>query len=135
MRLSLSVLKILKRDAFITVLSILTSIVLARKLGPLILGIYSILMLVQSYIETFGRTKTEVASIYFVGRKKFSPAVILKNLTFINIFSSGIIVFLCFLNFNNIYEIFFSKTELNFRLELSLLFITIPFQFFSLGYP
>jgi len=133
MRLSLSVLKILKRDVFITILSILTSVVLARNLGPLILGIYSILMLVQSYIETFGRTKTEFSSTYYIGREKFSPAVIFKNLTFINIFSSLIIVLLCFLNFNNIYEIFFSKAELNYRLELSLLLITIPFQFFYLA--
>ena len=133
MRLSLSVLKIFKRDIFINILSILTSIVLARKLGPLILGIWSILVLIQGYIETFGRTKTEFASIYFVGRRKFSSADILKNLTFINICVSLFIVLLCFLNFNNIYEIFFSKTEQNYYFELSILLITIPFQFFYLA--
>ena len=133
MRLSLSVLKILKTDIFINIISVLTSIVLARNLGPLILGIWSILLLIQSYIETFGRTKTEVASIYFVGKQKFPAAVILKNLTFISIFTSISIVFFCFLNFNNIYDIFFSKTEQNYSTELSFLLITIPFQFFYLA--
>lgn len=133
MRLSLSVLKILKRDIFINIITILTSIVLARKLGPVILGIWSILVLIQGYIETFGRTKIEFASIYFHGRKKFSAEVILKNLTFINIFTSVSIVLICFFNFNSIYELFFSKTEQNYRFELSLLFITIPFQFFYLA--
>ena len=133
MRLSLSVLKILKTDIFINIISVLTSIVLARNLGPLILGIWSILLLIQSYIETFGRTKTEVASIYFVGKQKFPAAVILKNLTFISIFTSISIVFFCFLNFNNIYDIFFSKTEQNYSIELSFLLITIPFQFFYLA--
>ena len=133
MRLSLSVLKILKRDIFINIISILTSIVIARKLGPIILGIWSILVLIQGYIEIFGRTKIEFASIYFHGRKKFSASVILKNLTFINIFSSFLIVLICFLSFNNIYDLFFSNTDQNYKLELSLLLITIPFQFFYLA--
>ena len=70
MRLSISIIKILKRDIYIQAISFITSILIARNLGPYVLGIWSILRLIQGYIETFGRTKTEFASIYFIGRKK-----------------------------------------------------------------
>ena len=134
MRLSISIIKILKRDIYIQLVAFITSIVIARNLGPFVLGIWSILRLIQGYIETFGRTKTEFASIYFIGRKKFSVPDILKNLNLINFITSLFILLICFVNFSNIYQIFFSQSDANYQFELAILFLTIPFQFFYLSY-
>ena len=134
MRLSISIIKILKRDIYIQVISFITSILIARNLGPFVLGIWSILRLIQGYIETFGRTKTEFASIYFIGRKKFSVPDILKNLNLINFITSLLILLICFVNFSQIYQIFFSQADKNYKFELAILFLTIPFQFFYLSY-
>jgi hypothetical protein len=61
---------ILKRDAFIYAIKILTSVIIARKLGAEMLGVFVILSLIPSYAESFGRLKFDIAAVYFLGKKK-----------------------------------------------------------------
>ena len=60
---------ILKRDILLFVLNVFTSIVIARKLGPELLGIWIIISLIPAYAEAFGRTKFDLAAVYFIGKK------------------------------------------------------------------
>ena len=60
---------IFKRDILLFVLNVFTSIVIARKLGPDLLGIWIIISLIPAYAEAFGRTKFDLAAVYFIGKK------------------------------------------------------------------
>ena len=60
---------VFKRDILLLVLNVLTSVVIARKLGPDLLGLWVIVSLIPSYAEAFGRTKFDLAAVYFLGKK------------------------------------------------------------------
>ena len=61
---------ILKRDTFLYATKILSSVIIARKLGPEMLGVFVILSLIPSYAESFGRLKFDIAAVYFLSKKK-----------------------------------------------------------------
>ena len=60
---------VFKRDVLLFILNVFTSIVIARKLGPELLGIWVIISLFPSYAEAFGRIKFDLAAVYFIGKK------------------------------------------------------------------
>ena len=57
----------LTRDIFLFITNLITSIVIARNLGPEIMGIWIALNFIPAYVEMFGRTKIDISSIYFLG--------------------------------------------------------------------
>lgn len=65
------------------VLSIVTSIVLARTLGPDGRGIYALAVLLPSLIETFGSLGIGPATVYYVARNEFPYRQILGNNIFL----------------------------------------------------
>jgi hypothetical protein len=71
MTLSSNIYSIFQRDLLLFITNLATGVVTARTLGPAALGIWMILCLVPSYAEALGRTKADVASIYFIGQKTF----------------------------------------------------------------
>jgi len=50
---------VLIRDLFLLVATLCTSVVIARKLGPEIMGIWVLINMIPSYAEMFGRSKVE----------------------------------------------------------------------------
>ena len=62
---------VLGRDLFLLFSNLVTSIVIARTLGPEIMGIWVILNTIPSYAEMFGRTKVDLAAVYFLGKGKY----------------------------------------------------------------
>ena len=62
---------IFKRDVLLFILNVFTSIVIARKLGQELLGVWVIISLIPGYAEAFGRTKFDLAAVYFIGKKKY----------------------------------------------------------------
>ena len=65
---------ILKRDVFLYAMKIFTSVIIARKLGPEMLGVFVILSLIPSYAESFGRLKFDIAAVYFWVNKNIAWA-------------------------------------------------------------
>jgi O-antigen/teichoic acid export membrane protein len=61
------------------VLGIGASIIIARILGPQGKGIYSLAILLPSILVTFGTFGIGQASVFYVGRKKYSAKVVLGN--------------------------------------------------------
>ena len=52
-----------KREVILYVLQIFTSAVIARVLGPNLLGVALILNMIPTYAETFGRLKFDIAAV------------------------------------------------------------------------
>lgn len=125
---------ILKRDVFLYVSKIVTSIVIARQLGPEAFGIYSILLLIPSYAESFGRLKFDLAAVYFLGKKKYSISEVIYNLNILSLISSFLIVGLVLWKFELIYELLFSKTKYDASLLLYFILLQIPLQFLLNNY-
>lgn len=125
---------IFQRNVFIYVLTILNGIVVARALGPEILGVWVLVTLVSSYAEGFGRLKTDLASVYILGSEKAKPEEILFSISFFAIISSFIIVFGLYWQIELIENILFQNTELNYRKELICIIFLLPFEFQLLNY-
>lgn len=130
MRLSIATLSVFKSDILVTILTFTTSFLIAKKLGLEALGIWSILRLINAYLETFGRLKTEAALVYFIKNKKYKQNEVFFSVIFINFFFLGFLYLFSYFNFENIYMLFFKNTYQDFRLELKIVIISIIFQFF-----
>ncbi len=63
---------ILKRDIVLFFSQLITSVIIARKLGPEMVGTWVILSMIPTYAESFGRIKFDIAAVYFLGKKKYS---------------------------------------------------------------
>jgi O-antigen/teichoic acid export membrane protein len=132
--LSNKIIGVFGRDMLLYVVSIFTGVLIARNLGPEILGYWMILTLITGYAEAFARPKTDIASIYFIGKNIYSKEDVLFNLNIISLFCSLLIIsiYLCF--FNQIYSFLFIKSSVNLRFESLIILIQIPIQFLSLNY-
>jgi len=124
---------ILQRDVFIFVLSILTGALVARKLGPDLLGVWVLLSLVPSYAEAFGRLKTDVASIYILGSKQEKPQEILFFNNFVALITSLSISLALLWQLDFIDQMLFNQSTSH-KHELFLLICFIPFEFLLLNY-
>lgn len=109
------------------VLGIITSIIIARVLGPQGKGIYSLAILLPSLLVMFGNFGISQASVFYIGKKKYSPGEILANNIILS-FLLGIISFLIGL----IIILFFSNSlfpEIK-KIYLFLALFLVPLQFF-----
>ena len=134
MKLSISTLKVFKADIAVYSLSFLTSILIARKLGLTILGIWSVLRLISSYLECFGRLKTEAALVYFIGKKKYRNQDIFISTVFLNTTIILFLYVLTYLNFENIYLFFFKNANSDFRLEFFIILLSVFFQILYINF-
>ena len=73
-------LSVLIRDIFLVFSTLLTSVVIARTLGPEVMGVWIILNIIPSYAEMFGRTKVEIAAVFFLGKKVHSVGDVVATL-------------------------------------------------------
>ena len=124
---------ILQRDVFIFVLSILTGALVARKLGPDLLGVWVLLSLVPSYAEAFGRLKNDVASVYILGSKQEKPQEILFFNNFVALITSLSISLALLWQLDFIDQMLFNQSTSH-KYELFLLICFIPFEFLLLNY-
>ena len=74
---------LLQRDIFLFFTNLATGIVIARVLGPTMMGLWVILLLNPGYAEAFGRLKFDVSAVYFLGKKKISIGEIVFILHFL----------------------------------------------------
>ena len=128
------VISVFGRDLLIYAVSIFTSVLIARNLGPEILGYWMILALIPGYAEAFARPKTDIASVYFIGKNIFSKEDVLFNLNIISLFFSLLFIIVYLLLFNNIYSLLFNKSNINLKLESFIILFQVPIQFLSLNY-
>lgn len=124
---------VFKRDVLLFILNVFTSIVIARKLGPELLGIWVIISLLPGYAEAFGRIKFDLAAVYFIGKKKYTENETLYHLNIVAAISAIFIIAFIFFFDNYINQLLFNDTTNNLTLIYAILPI-IPLNFFFLNY-
>jgi len=134
MSLANKAFSIFQRDLILFVTNLITSIVVARMLGPVVLGIWTILSMVPSYAEALGRLKVDLASVHFIGQKTFRREDVLFNLNMITLVSIVVVVVVILWQFDVIYSWLFKNEIVDYKSELLALIILIPIQFLSLNY-
>lgn len=122
-----------QRDALLFVTGTITSILIARKLGPDVMGIWMIIILIPIYAETFGRLKFDIAAIYFLGKGDFEERDVERTLNSIAIFLSILICIPCYIFSKEICQYLFNASSENVLL-LRICLIQIPFTFLYMNY-
>lgn len=132
--ISSKVFAVFKRDIIIYVSSLFTSTVVARRLGPDVLGLWTILSLISAYGEAFGRTKADVASVYIIGNKNFSQNEVISNLNLITLVGFVLFIIAFYFCSNFVYFWLFQNVETSYTSEVYFLILHLFFYFFYLNY-
>jgi len=110
---------------------LITSIILARTLGPTGKGIYALVILIPAVMLKLGSLGIEAANVYFVGSRQYEPKDVASN-SLLSSILLGLFLILLFLGisylsaFNN----YLNSNQINI-FYLWLVVLTIPFSLFS----
>ena len=132
--ISNKVFAVFKRDILVYFSALFTSSVIARRLGPDVLGVWTILSLISAYGEAFGRTKADVASVYIIGKKNFSQNEVLTNLNLITLIGFVIFIIGLYFCYDFVYYWLFHNVETNYTTEIYYLILHLFVYFFYLNY-
>ena len=124
---------IFKRDLFLKAWGIIMGIIIARILGSVNMGLWYILLMIPSYAEPFGRLKLDVASVYFIGRRKYRLGEVYFNLIMLSLLSSAAIILIFFWQREFIF-LKLLKGALVKEYLVYLMFACIPFSFITINY-
>ncbi len=125
---------IFKRDAFLYITQIITSVIIARKLGPEMMGIFALLTMITSYAESFGRMKFDIAAVYFLGKNKYKIGDVVFTLNMLALITSAVIITLIIWQFDWLYNLLFSKSTFDARFLIYFILLQIPLQFLYMNY-
>lgn len=125
---------LLQRDVLLFVTNLATSVVVARSLGPRVLGLWVILQLVLSYAEAFGRLKTDAAAVYFLGQGKYPIADVVLTLHAIALTSALAIVLPIELFHEAFANLVFAEHAAEVRPHLFAVLVQVPILFVYMNY-
>ena len=111
-----------------------TGVIIARKLGPEMLGVFVILTMIPSYAESFGRLKFDIAAVYFLGKQKYLMGEVVLTLNLLALATSGLIVGLISWQFDLIYGALFEKTQYDATALAHFILLQIPMHFLWMNY-
>ncbi len=123
-----------KRDIFLFFTNLVTGVIIARMMGPAVLGLWIILQMIPAYAEGFGRVKFDIAAVYFLGKKKYHVGDVVFTLNFIAILTSGVIIGLFLANLDWCYRLLFGNSSADVHLFIYFMLLQIPLQFLYLNY-
>ena len=109
----------------------ITSIILARTLGPTGKGIYALIILIPAVMLKLGSLGIEAANVYFIGSKQYEPKDVVSN-SLLSSILLGLFLILLFLGISYLsaFKNYLNSNQINiFYLWLTVL--TIPFSLFS----
>ena len=95
-------LTVLVRDSVLVCTQLVTGIVVARSLGPSLLGIWVLLNLVTAYGEALGRTKADIAAVYLIASENQNVPDVIVSLHFIAVASYSLLATVVALNISHI---------------------------------
>jgi len=134
MSLSTKSFSVFKRDIFLYITQMVTSVIVARKLGPEAMGILVILNMIPSYAESFGRMKFDIAAVYFLGKNKYKLGDVVFTLNILAALTSILIVAPILVEFEWFYNLLFSKSSMDVRILMFLILFQIPLNFLYMNY-
>ena len=129
-----SIFNVFTADFFVLLLQSLTSVVVARYLGPEGVGLYIILLLIPAYAEALGRPYFDYSLIYFVGKKKENVSSSLYLVNFMS-FIMVVLLSIVFLTyFKEFKVILFSETLVDYTSLMIGFFVIFPLRLLYLNY-
>jgi O-antigen/teichoic acid export membrane protein len=134
MTLTDKIASIVARDVILFLTTLLTGAVIARQLGPESMGIWTLILLIPSYAEAFGRLQFDVAIIYFLGKGEVKVGEAAFILNFIAIIMSSLILIVFIYNFDWFYSFIFSNTDESIDTLIYATLCIIPLRFIYLNY-
>lgn len=134
MSLSAKSFELLQRDIFLFLTNLITSIIVARKLGPEGLGIWVILQMIPFYAECFVRIKVDIAAVYYLGKDKYCIRDMKYFLNIVAIISSLIVILPIIWKFDWFYQILFGNSRIDASTYMYLILIQIPLHFLYMNY-
>lgn len=134
MSLSSKSFSIFQRDLFLFLCQLITGIVIARKLGPELMGLWAILQLIPGYAEAFGRLKFDIAAVYFLGKGKTTLGEMVFTLNLLMLITSVLIVSVFVWQFEWFYSVLFKNSSVDMRLLVYYTVAIIPLQFLYMNY-
>ncbi len=134
MKLTDKFFSLFQRDALLFFSTLLTSIVIARQLGPEMMGIWTILLLIPGYAEAFGRLKFDVSAVYFIGKKKVGIGEVTFLLHVVALFSTVVVLSIFIVGFEWFYGQLFKNSELDVRALAYAILSIIPLRLIYINY-
>ncbi|MFQ3333784.1 MAG: O-antigen/teichoic acid export membrane protein [Woeseiaceae bacterium] len=125
---------IFNRDALLFFSTLLTGIVIARQLGPEMMGVWTILLLIPGYAEAIGRLKFDVSSVYFLGQKKAALGELTFLLHILATLAALVMVLVFIGNFEWFYKQLFQNVEVDVRAFAYTILSIIPLRLIYLNY-
>ena len=113
-------LQLFANEVSVGVINLITGIFLARALGPEFFGFWGILVMILMYGESFGRIKSDIASIYVAGKSKYTLLQLISAANIITVISSSIVILIFVLTSEYIFIFLFKGYE-NLEQKINLL--------------
>jgi len=130
---------IFSRDVVFTIIRIGTGIVVARKLGPVGVGVWAVLDLLINYARVFGAPRFEISCVHFLGKKEYDRGEIIYVTNVIALVTSLLILALFFPYIEAVKGRFFKDIPVASSLiaatacYLPILFLSRNYQYFLLS--
>jgi O-antigen/teichoic acid export membrane protein len=134
MALSDKLLSLFTRDAILFFTTLLTGVVIARQLGPEMMGIWVLLLLIPGYAEAFGRLRLDLSAVYFLGKGKVRIGEVTFILHLIAIITASIILIVFTYNFDWFYSSIFNNVDKNINTLIYGVLCIIPLRFIYINY-
>lgn len=125
---------VLLRDIFLLFSTLFSSIVIARTLGPEIMGVWVALNIIPSYAEMFGRTRVDISAIYFLAKGKYVISEVTHALNLIAVFTSIIILAIIFFFFDYLSLSLLKDKKDAYLLSMIIILAAIPLNLIYLNY-
>lgn len=123
------------QQIYIFILNIAIGVLIARDLGPTLLGVFVAIQIISSNAEIFGRPKVDIGAMSYYGNHNYENKNILQNVNLIGLIASLIPVIAIFILHNIFIEtVINEEIILPYRLILILILLQIPLQGLYLNY-
>lgn len=122
------------RDIFLLFTNLVTSIVIARTLGPEIMGIWLILNFIPTYADLFFRTKVDISAVYLLSKGKYEIGDIKNTLNVIASITGAIILLLIFLFLETISTNLLKENSSVYKDYILLIIVSFPLNLFYQNY-
>ena len=134
MSLANKALSVFSRDILLFFSNLVTAIVVARSLGPEILGIWVVINLVPTYVDMLLRSKVDISAVYFLGIKKYGIGDITLAIHVCALISSLVALTPFFFYFDDFSLFLLKNAEKQYSSHLLVILLVIPLNFLYLNY-
>lgn len=125
---------VLLRDVLLLFSTLASSIVIARSLGPEIMGVWVALNILPSYAEMLGRTRIDISAVYFLAKGKYAIGEVTHALNLIAVVTSIIILAIIFFFIDYLSLSLLKDKKDVYLLSMIIILAAIPLNLIFLNY-